>query len=408
MPAPTAARIAIVGASLGGLRTAEQLRAAGWIGDITVIGDEPHAPYNRPPLSKEVLAGEAPMQSLALRPRTSVADVRWRLGTAVTAARLTGPERVLDLSGGDRVTFDGLVVATGLRPRRLPCDGPAVGRHTVRTLDDAQGLRAALTRPGARVVVIGGGFIGCEVAATAAKLGAAEVTVVEPEPLPLRRALGELLATEVLRRHLAHGVLFALGRTVARFAGDDRVAGVVLDDGTTLGADVVVEAVGCLPNVEWLAGNGLDLSDGVRCDGHLRVGGLPHVVAVGDVARFPNPRYDGVPRRVEHWSIPGDSAKHAARTLVAGLTGEPLPDAHFAPLPSFWSDQHGFRLQSFGSPALGLGDPRILGGELSGDVVVGYHRDGRMVGVVGLGGAPAIAMAAKYRRDLLAQPVPTS
>ncbi|MGW3466631.1 NAD(P)/FAD-dependent oxidoreductase, partial [Streptomyces olivaceoviridis] len=311
------ATVVVAGASMAGLRAAEQLRAAGWDGPITLIGDEPHMPYNRPPLSKEVLAGKAPFESLAFRPRASVADVRWRLGTKVVAADLD--RRVVTLDDGEALAYRGLVVATGMRPRRLRCPGPVTGRHTVRTLADAQGLREALTRPGARVVIVGAGFIGCEVAATAVALGAAEVTVVDPLPLPMVGPLGDQLAKALLGRHEQRGVRFALGTGVTGFEGDDRVTGVVLADGTVLAADVVVECVGSLANTEWLDGNGLDLTDGVLTDGHLRAGGRPDVVAVGDVARFPNARYDGVPRRVEHWSIPTDTAKHAARVLAAHL-----------------------------------------------------------------------------------------
>ncbi|MFF8231920.1 NAD(P)/FAD-dependent oxidoreductase [Streptomyces caelestis] len=394
--------IVVAGASLGGLRAAEQLRAAGWTGGITVIGDEPHRPYNRPPLSKEVLAGKASFASLAFTPKASAADVEWRLGTRVTAARLA--ERAVELHDGSVLSYDGLVVATGMRPRRLRCPGPLAGRHTVRMIDDAQVLRDELTRPGVRVVVVGAGFIGCEVAATAVGLGAAEVTVVDPLPLPMVGPLGEMLARVLLARHEERGVSFVLGSGVTGFEGDDRVTGVVLSDGSVLPADVVVESVGSLANTEWLDGNGLDLSDGVLTDQHLRVGGRPEVVAVGDVARFPNPRYDGVPRRVEHWSMPADSAKHAAKVLVGGDAGV----APFAPLPTFWSDQHDFRLQSFGAPVLGLGDVRVLDGDPSGDVLVGYHHDGRLVGVVALGGPSAARAAARYRADLLKQPALTS
>ncbi|MEV3967342.1 FAD/NAD(P)-binding oxidoreductase [Streptomyces sp. NPDC050698] len=395
-------RIVVAGASLGGLRAAEQLRAAGWTGGITVIGDEPHPPYNRPPLSKEVLAGKASFASLAFTPKASAADVEWRLGTKVVSARLA--ERTVTLDDGSELSYHALVAATGMRPRRLRCPGPVAGRHTVRTLDDARALRGELTRPGARVVVVGAGFIGCEVAATAVGLGAAEVTVVDPLPLPMAGPLGELLARELRRRHEQRGVRFVLGAGVAGFEGGDRVTGVVLGDGSALNADVVVESVGSVANTEWLAGNGLDLSDGVLTDGQLRVGGRPEVVAVGDVARFPNPRYDGVPRRVEHWSLPADSAKHAAKVLVAGDAGL----APFAPLPTFWSDQHDFRLQSFGAPGLGLGDVRVLHGDLSGDVLAGYHRDGLLVGVVALGGPSAARAAARYRADLLKHPALTA
>lgn len=400
-------RVVVAGASLGGLRAAEQLRAAGWRGEILVVGAEPHRPYNRPPLSKEVLAGRAGVESLTFRPRASAADVRWRLGTPVTSADLSA--RVVRLADGARIDFAGLVIATGLRPRRLRCPGPLEGRHALRTVDDAITLRAALraarSRPGARVVVVGAGFIGCEVAATARGLGVAEVTVVDPEPLPMLRPLGELLARELLTRHQERGVRFALGRGVAAFTGTHRVTGVELSDGTVLAADVVVEAVGSVANTEWLAGNDLDLTDGVRVDDQLRAGGRAQVVAVGDVARFPNPRYDGVPRRVEHWSIPADSAKHAARTLAAHLAGGPPPATPFAPLPTFWSDQHDLRLQSFGAPALGTEDVRILDGQRGAELVVGYHRDGRLVGVAALGGAGAVGAAARYRAELASQPV---
>ncbi|MFE1194098.1 NAD(P)/FAD-dependent oxidoreductase [Streptomyces olivaceoviridis] len=400
------ATVVVAGASMAGLRAAEQLRAAGWDGPITLIGDEPHMPYNRPPLSKEVLAGKAPFESLAFRPRASVADVRWRLGTKVVAADLD--RRVVTLDDGETLAYRGLVVATGMRPRRLRCPGPVTGRHTVRTLADAQGLREALTRPGARVVIVGAGFIGCEVAATAVALGAAEVTVVDPLPLPMVGPLGDQLAKALLGRHEQRGVRFALGTGVTGFAGDDRVTGVVLADGTVLAADVVVECVGSLANTEWLDGNGLDLTDGVLTDGHLRAGGRPDVVAVGDIARFPNARYDGVPRRVEHWSIPTDTAKHAARVLAAHLGGGDAGLPPFAPLPTFWSDQHDFRLQSFGAPALGKDDVRVLDGDPDGDVVAGYHTAGRLVGVVALGGPAAAAAAARYRAELLAQPALTA
>nr|WP_277351619.1 FAD-dependent oxidoreductase [Microbispora sp. CL1-1] len=386
-------RIVIAGASMGGLRAAERLRAAGFAGEIVAVGDEPHLPYNRPPLSKEALASEVTHEALAFRLRPAVADVTWRLGVPVVSADLAA--RAVRLADGTELAYDGLVVATGMRPRRLPVPGPAAGRHVVRTLEDARALRAELG-PGVRVLVIGAGFIGCEVAATARTLGAS-VTVVAPEDAPMRRPLGAELGAALRRRHEARGVAFLLGRTVRAFLGSGRVTGAELSDGTSLDADVVVEAVGSAANTGWLEGNGLDLSDGVLCDEALRVEARPGVVAVGDVARFPNPRYDGVPRRVEHWSIPTDTAKHAAVTLLADLgLGDP-PAGPFAPLPTFWSDQYDLRLQSFGAPVLGEDDIRVLEGDLDGEVVVGYHRDGELVGVVLVGMASA---AARYRTAL--------
>ncbi|MFD0660174.1 NAD(P)/FAD-dependent oxidoreductase [Thermocatellispora tengchongensis] len=331
--------------------------------------------------------------------RSSVADVTFRLGAAVAAADLARGR--LTLADGREAGFDGLVAATGLRPRRLPLPGPQAGRHALRTLDDCLALRAALG-PGTRVVVAGAGFVGCEVAATALRLGC-QVTVVEPAAEPMLAVLGPELGRAVRRHHEAAGVRFVTGRLTAAVHGRDRVRAVELDDGTTLEADVLIEAVGSVPNTEWLAGNGLDLSDGVLCDNALRAG--ERLVAAGDVARFPNPLFDDRPRRVEHWSIPGDTAKRAAATLTALLAGRALDPAPFAPVPSFWSDQLDLRLQSFGSPALAEearleeGDPARLGE----GVLATYHREGRHVGTVAVNLPPARQreLRAAFTRPLL-------
>ncbi|MGJ5830529.1 NAD(P)/FAD-dependent oxidoreductase [Streptomyces ossamyceticus] len=381
-------QVVIVGASMGGLRAAEQLRAAGWDGGITVVGAEPHLPYNRPPLSKEVLAGQAtdPAEAhaaLAFRRRASLDDVDWRLGVPAVSADLE--RRAVGLADGTTLSYDGLVVASGLRPRRLPMPEPSRGRHVLRTVGDAVGLRAELT-PGARVVVVGAGFIGCEVAATARRLGC-DVTVVEPAGVPMGRVLGDELGLLVQGRHEAEGVRFRLGRVVAALHGGERVTDVELDDGTVLRASVVVEAVGSYANVEWLQGTGLDLSDGLLCDNLMRVEGRPDVVAVGDVARFPNPRFDTTARRVEHWCMPTETARRAARTLAAHLAAETVDEQQFTPLPTFWSDQFDLRLQSFGAPAL-ADRVEVLEGVLSAPsdlakgVAVGYRRGAALVGVV--------------------------
>jgi NADPH-dependent 2,4-dienoyl-CoA reductase/sulfur reductase-like enzyme len=397
-------RVVVVGASLGGLRTAEQLRAAGWADGIVLVGAEPHLPYTRPPLTKEALADGVDHATLEFRRRKSVADVEWRLGrTAVTCSLA---QHTLELDGGERLDWDGLVVASGLRSRRLVAEVAGglpehgAGRYAVRTLEDAAELRRWL-RPGARLVVLGAGFIGCEVAATAIGRGCS-VDVVAPEAVPMQRPLGEIVGGALQLRHEAHGVRFHLGRlpveleAVAAGNGAGSAVGAVrLDDGSRLAADVVVEALGCLPNVEWLAGNDLDLSNGVRCDSWLRLlvgeDAAPRTdaVAVGDVARFPNALYDDVPRRVEHWNMPTEMARRAGPVLVAGLTGGELPPAAYAPMPSFWSDQYDVRLQSFGSPDLGT-EVRLLEGDLAGEFAVGYLRDGRLVAVAGLGLMPRL------------------
>jgi NADPH-dependent 2,4-dienoyl-CoA reductase/sulfur reductase-like enzyme len=413
--------VAVVGAGLGGLRAAEQLRAAGHAGPITVIGAEPHMPYNRPPLSKELLAHEladaeatpgadaddlaALHQRVAFRHRASVADVTFRLGVPVTAADLGEGE--LALADGAAVRFDGLVAAAGLRPRHLDVPGPAgpgSGRHVLRTLDDCAGLRAGLRSalaaaavdgPGRpRIVVVGGGFIGCEVACTALSLGC-DVTVVEPIGPPLLRVLGEQVAEAIQRAHEQAGITFVIGRSVIAYAGHARVTGVALAEGAdadgalagaVLPADLVVEAIGSIPNTEWLTGNGLDLTDGLLCDNTLSAVADGHpgapLTAVGDVARFPNPLFDDVPRRVEHWSMPTDTARRAAATLQARLEGGQVDPHSFRPLPYFWSDQGDLRLQSFGSPQLAE-DVAIAEGDLgflSEGLLATYHRGGRLVG----------------------------
>ncbi|HYQ33307.1 MAG TPA: NAD(P)/FAD-dependent oxidoreductase, partial [Lapillicoccus sp.] len=259
------APIVVVGAGLAGLRAAEQLRAAGDTGPVVVVGREVHPPYNRPPLTKDALKNGVDAAALHYRQRASTADVTWRLGESVVAADLDAHTVTLDgPSGGEVLAYRGLVVATGVGTRRLPLDAPLEWRYGIRTIDDAAALHEAL-QPGRRVVVLGAGFVGTEVAATATQLGC-EVDVVDLLPLPLVRALGPVVGAETQRRHEERGVRFHLGRSVTAVHGTEGPERVELDDGTSLDADVVVEAVGSLPHVEWLAGNGLDLANGVACD----------------------------------------------------------------------------------------------------------------------------------------------
>jgi NADPH-dependent 2,4-dienoyl-CoA reductase/sulfur reductase-like enzyme len=384
---------------MAGLRTAEALRSNGFTGEVLVLGDERWAPYNRPPLSKEALQRGVEHAAVAFRMRASVTDVEWRLGTPVTAVDLH--ERQVTLDDGSVLGYDAVVAATGVSARRLHLTSPAplasAGRHVVRTLDDALALRAELV-PGARVVVIGAGFIGCEVAATARLLGC-EVDCVAVDSHPMVRPLGVELAAELQRRHEAQGVRFHLGTGVKGLTGEEHVRGAVLTDGTELPADVVVEALGSRCNVDWLEGHGLELSDGVLVDSALRpvvvdaaaerVGPLDGVAVVGDIARFPNPRFDDAAWRVEHWSIPTDTGRRAGAVLAAWLRGEGYRDVveqDWQVLPAFWSDQYDLRIQSYGMPVLADVDGvRVLEGDLSGDCVVGYLRGDELVGVVGIG-----------------------
>ena len=395
--------VVIVGASMGGLRAAEALRRFGYAGAITAIGDEPYAPYNRPPLSKEVLATEVSHEAVAFLQRAATEDVNWVLGTRVASADLEH-ETVTDVNG-QVYEYSALIVATGLRPRRLQVpNGQLAGRHAVRTLDDAMALRAELV-PGAHVVILGAGFIGCEVAATARKLGC-DVTVVAPGVHPIIRPLGVELAKELQRRHEAQGVKFHMKSTIADLIGETRVEGVVLDDGTRIECDLLVEAIGSHENTEWLEGNDLDLAAGVLTDNALRAvkadgSAWPNVFAIGDVARFANPVFDDVPRRVEHWNIPTDSAKRVGQVLAPMLNGaETYPGVllePFAPIPSFWSDQYDMHILAYG--LLGLANEvELLDGQIDGDCVLGYYLNGKMVGVCGIG---LRSVVQSYRKEFI-------
>lgn len=392
-------QIVIAGASLGGLRAAEQLRAAGWHEGITIIGDEPFMPYNRPPLSKEALRcaqsslGDARAcdelhASTRLRMSRSLGEVNWRLGTAVKKALLG--DRMLMLDDDEIIEYDGLVIATGLRPRRLPIDGCAASRFVLRNLEETVRLRRALT-PGARVVIAGGGFIGCEVAATATTLGC-EVTVVEPLAAPMIAALGAALAQAIQAHHATRGVRFCTRQTIAELVADrsDQLRGVVLTGGETVRCDVLVEAIGAAPNTAWLEGNGLDLTDGVLCDEWLRVDNADYAVAVGDIVRAPNARFGTNARRVEHWCVPLDTARTAAPTLVATVDQNPPRGNPYAPLPSFWSDQFDLRIHGYGLFAR-ADEYAILEGDVASietGVVVSASTGGRMTGFVALGMTP--------------------
>ncbi|MGV9428061.1 NAD(P)/FAD-dependent oxidoreductase [Streptomyces sp. NPDC003656] len=364
--------VTVVGASLAGLYAARELRAQGFEGRLVIVGDEPHRPYDRPPLSKDFLTGRADESVLALtdtEDRTAL-DAEWLLG--VRATGLDPRTRGVRLHTGRTVTTDGVVIATGARARRLPGAAPT-GVHTLRTLDDARVLRAALTGGPRRVVVIGGGFIGAETASSCAVLGH-EVTVVEAAPLPLLPQLGPEMAAVCAALHRRAGVRLITGTGVAALRGTRTVTAVDLADGRTLPADLVVTGIGATPNTDWLAGSGLPLRDGVLCD----AGGatpLPQVVAAGDVARI-----DGV--RSEHWTAATLQPRTAVASLLAGHTRETA-----RPVPYFWSEQYGSRLQFAGSRRDGdtvrTTEGTLIDGAPGADgFLARYERDGRTVAVL--------------------------
>lgn len=384
-------RLLIVGASLAGLRAAQAARAAGHAGELVVVGAEPHRPYTRPPLSKELLAGAQDAAGCAF-PSDDL-DVTWRLGA--TAAGLDLDARELQLSGGERIGFDALVIATGCRAR--PWTGPGAqldGLHTIRHLDDALALRAALTESPQppRLAIVGAGFIGCEVAASARKLGLDHVTLIDIAPTPMP-ALGELLGERCAALHRAHGVELRLGIGIAALHGDARVREVELADGSRVAADVVVVALGAIPNTEWLAGSGLQLDPGVVCDEQLAAVGAEGVYAAGDVASWPHPLAGGERIRVEHWTNAAEQGTIAGRHAVA----PPQERAPHAAVPSFWSDQYDVKIQAIGLPQRAR---RVQVAEATpeGDrfVAIG-ERDGRVIAALAFNGARRLPW---YRRQI--------
>lgn len=366
--------ITIVGASLAGLRAAETLRSDGFDGGLVIIGAENRLPYDRPPLSKSVLEGTRSPEDTTLRDRKALDGLNadWHLGCRATT--LDVAERKVHLEGGEQVPFDGLVIATGASPRRLPSTPDLEGIHVLRTLDDCLAIAKELDAS-PRVVVIGAGFIGLEVAATCRKRGLA-VTVIEALPVPLGRVLGEEMGTACASLHLDHGVDLRCGVGVERFEGTGRVEAVVLSDRSRIEADVVVVGVGVAPATDWLEGSGLELDNGVICDATCATN-VPGIVAAGDIARWYNPRF-GELMRLEHWTNAVEQGMAAAKRLLAGDTSaEP-----FAPVPYFWSDQYETKIQFVGRAAAG-DDIRVVHGSVEDRrFVTLYGRAGKLVGAL--------------------------
>ncbi len=389
--------VVVVGASLAGLRAAETLRREGYDGRLVLVGAETHEPYDRPPLSKQLLAGEVDVDRIALR-RAGYddLDLELRLGVRAVALDAGAREVTLTPAGGARgpaetVRFDGLVVATGSAPRRLPSmlDAPVPdGVFVLRSLDDALAVRDRLAA-GPKVVVVGAGFIGSEVAATCRMRGL-DVTVLEALPAPLVRGLGPVLGAVCGELHRDHGVDLRLNVGVAGFEGAGRVERVRLDDATAVDADLVVVGVGVVPVTDWVDGSGLTVDNGVVCDATLLA--APGIVAAGDVARWPNPLFDGEVARLEHWTNASDQGVAAARRLLHGDGAAP---EEFAPVPFVWSDQYDRKIQTVGQ-FRGDDVMEIVHGSLAERRFVAvFGRAGRLVGSLGFS-MPAKLM--QYRR----------
>jgi NADPH-dependent 2,4-dienoyl-CoA reductase/sulfur reductase-like enzyme len=367
-------RTVIAGASVAGLAAARALRQEGYEGEVVLVGDEHHLPYDRPPLSKQLLSGDWDEDRIWMCDHDALADLGVELRTGVRVSSVDVRARSVALSTGVELTYDDLVIATGVRAR-LPTAWAAVeGVSVLRTLDDVRHLRAALP-DATHLVIVGAGFIGAEAAAVLTGPGRV-VTMVDPLPLPMAGALPHELARLLADIHRDHGVDLRCGVAVEQLlAADRRVSGVRLSDGSELKADLVIVGLGAAPNTGWLAGSGVPVDNGVTCDEHNQA--CEHVYAAGDVASWFNPRF-GTRMRVEHRMHAAEQARHVARTIAAGRS-EP-----FAPVPFFWSDQCGVRIQAFGHlrPSDTL---TIVEGSLEERKLVGTcTRDGRVVAVVGV------------------------
>ncbi|OBI75778.1 NAD(P)/FAD-dependent oxidoreductase [Mycobacterium asiaticum] len=330
-------RIVVVGASLAAVHAIDRLRDSGYQGQIALVGAERRLPYDRPPLSKEALRTGPDTAKLLLKQPDwyALRDIELRLGRP--AVGLDTRRRRVRLAGGACLGYDGLIIATGSQARRFPLFDNDAHAHTVRTIDDAAALRTHLAA-GSHLVVIGAGFIGLEVAATASAIGM-DVSVVETAPTPLTRVLGCEVGDWFRRLHQSHGVSIYCDNVIKQVERNGHGWKLHLRDGTVLAADVVLAGVGAAPATGWLRGSGVAVSDGVVCDSSLRTS-APGVVAAGDVARWYNPLFDES-MRVEQWSNAVELGRKAAITLLGGA--EP-----FASVPYFWSDQFDAKIRFAG------------------------------------------------------------
>ncbi len=378
-----ASGIVIVGGGQAAARTAEQLRKSGYQGPVAIVSAEKHLPYDRPPLSKDVLhdTGKG-LHDVLLRPAEFYDDNDIALVLGTAAQSLDTAARTVTLTDDRVLDYDELVIATGLEPKRIPSLDLA-GVRVLRSFDEALALREHATSA-RRAVIVGAGFIGCEVAASLRTLGV-EVALVEPQPTPLAAVLGERIGELVARVHRAEGVDVRTGVGVAAVRGDTEVSAVELTDGTVLDADLVVVGIGSRPATDWLVGSGVALDNGVLCDEVGRTS-EPHVWALGDVASWRDAR--GHQIRVEHWSNVADQA----RVMVPSMLGQEPPEV--VAVPYFWSDQYDVKIQCLGEPSP---DDIVHVTEDDGRKFLAYYeRDGVLVAVVG-GGMPGKVMKARAK-----------
>ncbi|HEY3157385.1 MAG TPA: FAD-dependent oxidoreductase [Vicinamibacterales bacterium] len=383
-------RIAIVGASLAGLRAAEALRARGFDGELALIGDEPHRPYDRPPLSKQVLQGVWEPEQTLFRRKDGYDALALDMRLGVRALSLDLRARRVTLADGTFADYDRLIIATGARVRTLPSIAPRTGLLALRGLDDAIVLRRALM-DAPRVAVVGAGFIGLEVAASCRARGLS-VTVIEPLPVPFSPIFGRTFGEMIAAMHRDHGVDLRTGVAVTDVVGDSRVAGVALSDGSRIDADVVVVGIGVTPNTEWLEGSGLTLDNGIVCNGSGEA--APDVYAAGDVARIAN-QWHGDSPRIEHWTNAVEQAVCVAENALAGREA----CTSFSSVPYFWSDQYDRKIQFIGR-ARPHDEMVIVDGSLEDRRLTALYRRGdRVVACLAVNQPRALI---KYRKLLAA------
>ena len=373
--------VVIVGGGLAAARTAEQLRRADYTGAITIVSDENHLPYDRPPLSKEVLRAET--DDVTLKPAEFYADNDIAVLLGNGARSVDTVAKSLTLADGTTLGYDELVIATGLVPKRIPSFPDLPGIHVLRSLDESRALRSE-AREADRAVVVGAGFIGCEVAASLRTLDV-NVTLVEPQPAPLASVLGEQIGGLITRLHRAEGIDVRCGVGVAEVSGDDRVRTVTLSDGSELDADLVIVGIGSKPATDWLEDSGITIDNGVVCDEVGRTT-APHVWAIGDVASWLDVVAGQV--RVEHWSNVADQA----RAMVPAMLGHEASAA--VTVPYFWSDQYDVKIQCLGEPE--ATDTVHIVEDDGRKFLAYYERDGVVVGVVG-GGMPGKVMKTRAK-----------
>ncbi|MET8999610.1 FAD/NAD(P)-binding oxidoreductase [Amycolatopsis sp. NPDC004169] len=375
-------RIVIAGAGLAGLRAAERLRELGFDGEVVVLGAEPDIAYHRPALSKQLLTGAVSRADTLLADPLEV-DAEWRFDTPVTG--LSPQQQVVHLRD-EELRYDGLVIATGVEPRRMP--GAPHGHPrvvVVRTLADTIALQRALASSPGPVAVIGDGFIGCEVASSLREMNR-EVVLFGRERALLADVLGPDIGDWLTALHTARGVRLELGTTIRRWRPAPTHVGLEFADGRAIQVACVVVAVGSVPAVSWLRGAKLPLDDGVVCSATCHVVGSSTIVAAGDVARWPNLRFDPAPHREEHWLNAVEMSRAAAENLLTGPQGSRA----YTPVPRYWSEQHGVRIQVAGRPSLAT-DTVLLESPVPGTrPITGFVRQGRLVGLIGLDSPAAV------------------